>query len=515
MMTNRDTTALRAYHEQTKHSLASVTQSRHWLDWGTMPRPFKIYPDLDALPLPRDFETSPRPVLSALMEPAPVDEPGPTLDACALARLLFFSAGIVRTRTHPAGEIHFRAAACTGALYHIDVYVVCGPLAGIPAGVYHFGPHDFALRRLREGDHRAALVAASGGQDAVADAPATLVLASTFWRNSWKYRSRAYRHAFWDGGTLLANLLAVAAAVRMPARVVLGYADAEVDTLVAIDGRREASIALVPVGRGMPAPPTAPPVDAIAPATLPPSSEQIDYPAIEAAHEASTLSSPAEAAAWRTPRPPSGVTPPSPGPAVTMHPLATDAVREPIETVILRRGSARRFPREPIGADALATMLACASAPIPGDVDDGEPGLGELYVIVNAVDGVEPGAYAYDPVGHALVLLRAGDFRGSAGHLDLGQRLAADAAVNCYWLTDLDPVLERFGNRGYRAAQLQAAIAGGRTYLAAYAVGLAATGLTFFDDDVTAFFSPHAAGKSVMFLMAVGRATPRRIPRGT
>ena len=54
-------------------------------------------------------------------------------------------------------------------------------------------------------------------------------------------------------------------------------------------------------------------------------------------------------------------------------------------------------------------------------------------------------------------------------------------------------------------AQLEAAIAGGRTYLAAYALGLGATGLTFFDDDVTAFFSPHAAGKSVMFHMAVGR----------
>ena len=73
-----------------------------------------------------------------------------------------------------------------------------------------------------------------------------------------------------------------------------------------------------------------------------------------------------------------------------------------------------------------------------------------------------------------------------------------------YWLVDLDAVLARQGERGYRAAQLDAAIAGGRTYLAAYALGLGATGLTFFDDDVTAFFSPHAAGKSVMFLMAVG-----------
>ena len=31
----------------------------------------------------------------------------------------------------------------------------------------------------------------------------------------------------------------------------------------------------------------------------------------------------------------------------------------------------------------------------------------------------------------------------------------------------------------------------------------------FLDDDVTAFFSPHAAGKSVMFLMAVGARRSR------
>jgi hypothetical protein len=29
--------------------------------------------------------------------------------------------------------------------------------------------------------------------------------------------------------------------------------------------------------------------------------------------------------------------------------------------------------------------------------------------------------------------------------------------------------------------------------------------MTFYDDDVTEFFSPHAAGKSLMFLVALGK----------
>ncbi len=68
------------------------------------------------------------------------------------------------------------------------------------------------------------------------------------------------------------------------------------------------------------------------------------------------------------------------------------------------------------------------------------------------------------------------------------------------------------GNRGYRALQLEAGILGGKLYLAAYAQRLGATGLTFHDDDVTNFFSPHAKSKSAIFLVALGRSAQRQKP---
>jgi hypothetical protein len=189
-------------------------------------------------------------------------------------------------------------------------------------------------------------------------------------------------------------------------------------------------------------------------------------------------------------------------------------VAEPIESVILRRGSARRFAPDALPLSVLAGILRPATAGIPADCLTPAAPLADLYLLVHAVDGLEPGAYVLDRARGTLELLRAGVFRREAGHLGLGQALPAQAAVDVFWLTDLQPVLERFGNRGYRAAQLEAAIEGGKTYLAAYALGVGATGLTFFDDDVTAFFSPHAAGKSVMFLMAFGaRRAARRAER--
>src|SRR5207237_10021448 len=96
---------------------------------------------------------------------------------------------------------------------------------------------------------------------------------------------------------------------------------------------------------------------------------------------------------------------------------------------------------------------------------------------------------------------KQGNFRSEARYLGLQQDLPGDAAADVFFLADLNAILERFGNRGYRAVQLEAGILGGKTYLAAYAQRLGATGLTFFDDDVIEFFSPHATGKSAIFLV--------------
>jgi SagB-type dehydrogenase family enzyme len=173
---------------------------------------------------------------------------------------------------------------------------------------------------------------------------------------------------------------------------------------------------------------------------------------------------------------------------------------DPIERVILRRGSSRKFERKPITLEQLQTILSASTQGIPADF----PRLNDLYLIVNSVDGLDAGAYFYDPQTCKLDCLKRGNFRSEARYLGLMQDLPGDAAADVFLLADLHSILERFGNRGYRAVQLEAGILGGKMYLASYAQRLGATGLTFFDDDVTAFFSPHAKEKSAIFLIAIG-----------
>jgi SagB-type dehydrogenase family enzyme len=186
--------------------------------------------------------------------------------------------------------------------------------------------------------------------------------------------------------------------------------------------------------------------------------------------------------------------------------------RDTIEQVILRRGSTRKFSRAAISLAQLSTMLERATRGVPADfLEPAGTQLNEPYLIVHDVDGLAPGAYVFHRSRGLLECLKRGNFRAEAGYLGLEQELPADAAVDIFFLADLRAILQRFGNRGYRAVQLEAGVLGGKIYLAAYAQRLGATGLTFYDDDVIRFFSPHAEGKSAIFLMAVGKSATQKV----
>ena len=511
-MPNSDISAAWKYHDSTKHTFESVRASAHYLDRTNQPRSYKLYSDLDPIPLPEPQIGSDLPTLTAISSVYTQIDGDAISSLIDLTNILHYAAGITKTLPIMGGRMAFRAAACTGALYHIELYLVCGDLPGLEPGVYHFGVPDVALHRLRAGDYRGRLVDATGGYEKIGDAPAILIFTSTFWRNSWKYQSRAYRHSFWDSGTVLANLLALAASYNLPSEVLLGFVDEQVNQLIDVDGDREVSLGLVTLGQAKSMlPRETPPAPVLNLETVPLSHHEVDYPAIREMHASSSLASGEEVAAWRGSFP--TIPPPPPaGKLLSLIRLEPDDMpKDSIKKTIVRRGSTRRFERASIGFRDLSTILSAAANGIPSDFLE-SPGtaLNDMYVIVNAVDGLESGTYVYGREERALELLRSGDFRNEAGYLDLGQELAADAAVNIYLLADLEPILQKFGNRGYRVAQLDASITAGKIYLASYALKLGATGLTFFDDDVTSFFSPHAEGKSVMFLVALGISAKRR-----
>ena len=512
-MKNRDIHVAWKYHDGTKHSLWSIYNNPHFLDWANRPLPFKIYPKIEALRLPRDVPQTEVAALSAISEPLPSAAGDSVPDLQDLARILHFSAGITKQRVFQGGEIYFRAAACTGALYEIELYVVTGDLKDLDAGVYHFNPADVSLRLLRQGDFRGNLAQVTAMEPAVARAPATIVCTGIYWRNAWKYLARTYRHFGWDSGTLLANMLAVSAASGLPAELVLGFVDAEVNRLLDLDTQREVSLCLVPIGRTSEN--SLPPVrevQVLGLETIPISQGEVEYPTMLEMHAASSLESEEEVAQWHGKQPVLISSAPA-GEEVELQPLQEkEQPKDTIEQVILRRGSTRRFDKTAsITLAQLSTVLDCATRGLPADFPE-PPGaqLNDLYLIVHSVQGLKPGAYFFRREQKTMTLLKEGEFRAEAHHLGLDQELPSDACVDIFFLADLKRILEGCGNRGYRAVQLEAGAIGGKMYLAAYAQHLGATGLTFFDDDVINFFSPYAKDKSAIFLLAIGKPLKRK-----
>ena len=507
-MRNRETQATWKYHDGTKHSYWSIRTNPHFLDWENRPLPFKIYPTIESLPLPRDVPQTGVAALSAISHHVPTAASDSVPELENLARILYFSAGITKRRESQSGEIYFRAAACTGALYEIEVYVVTSDLKGLDAGVYHFNPADVSLQLLRTGDFRGNVVQAAAMEPTVVHAPAIIIGTGTYWRNAWKYQARTYRHFGWDGGTLLANMLAVAAASGLPAHIVLGFIDSEVNRLLNLDTRHEVSLFIAPIGfTSKSSLPPARQVPVLGLETIPLSQREVEYPAMLEMHDASSLQAEEEVARWRGRQ---EAFPPS-APAGGIIPIRRlpeeEQPKDTIEQVILRRGSSRTFDENAsITLAQLSTVLDFATRGLPADfLEPPVVQLNDLYLIVHSVEGMKPGAYFFRRDQQTLELLKEGQFRAEARHLGLEQNLPADACVDVFFLADLNRILARCGNRGYRAVQLEAGAIGGRMYLAAYAQRLGATGLTFFDDDVTSFFSPHAKEKSAIFLLAIGK----------
>jgi SagB-type dehydrogenase family enzyme len=517
------------------------------MDPANRPLPFKVYRDVPLLPFAESWDALAQPATEALVGQGGAADPGPPGqwpqggtppseqggaadpgppgqwpqggtppseqgDAARrqptradVERVCHFSNGVLRWRKAPwlpGGRMAFRAAPCTGALYHIELYLACADLEGLPAGLYHYCARDSGFRCLRRGDWRALLIEAAAGEKATAEAPAVLLVTSTFWRNAWKYGARAYRHTYWDGGVIVANALAVAHALELPAKVVMGFVDAAVNQLIDVDPDREAAIALVTLGEGASAPRApAGPHERIGLATDPLSAYEERFDVIPAAHAATSLTNDREVRAWRRAAQPAG-------PADYRLTSSRHRGGPSIEEAIIRRRSTRSFAAEPITRAQLLELLACAMAPIPSDAGIGP---GSVHIAASAVEGMDPGTYLVEESG--LTLIRTWperDIRAAVMRMSLDQQLAAEASVNVAFLADLDAVLDRLGDRGWRAVHMGAAIAAGRLEVAAQALGLGATGLTFFDDEVAELFGLGGARTGVCYLAAVGvPARPR------
>jgi SagB-type dehydrogenase family enzyme len=422
------------------------------------------------------------------------------LDFTKLSRILGCGASVVRTHRRTDGQPNYlRAYASAGACYPVESYVVTGELIGLNAGVYHLDPLRRSLALLCGGDLRGALVTASGDDDAVQYAQALLILTGIPLRSTWRYGARGFRHLFWDAGTLAATLMALATAERIPARIVMGFADPWVRGLVGLGSADEVPLCILTLGRTRSTTPSRAlprPLKAVHRPTIMSSTAAAE---VYRAHASMQLHDPDEVARWR-----------STGYQHSYRRDITDggnpAVHscppETIEAVVRRRSSIKQFcSATPASADVLAAVVEQADSQLPLDIDLPSGRWVEPYLVLNRVAGLEPGAYRWREGFH---LLETDDFSMMASYLCLGQAMGGAAAATAFLMADLAEVTALFGCRGYSVAQFAAGVSVGRAYLAASAHRWGTTALTFLDDAVETFFGSWAPPRACMLAIAIG-----------
>ncbi len=125
----------REYHEATKHSIESLRQTRHVLDWANIPDPFRHYEGVPVLDLPADPPSPEMPALDVLQGASGTTSVGD--GAAFLSQLLFYSAAISASKRVPSTGYKYalRVNPSSGNLHPTEFHFLTRGLKGWPAAL--------------------------------------------------------------------------------------------------------------------------------------------------------------------------------------------------------------------------------------------------------------------------------------------------------------------------------------------------------------------------------------------
>lgn len=492
-----DTADATAFARRLRSDPETMTPTGWVIDWDDAPFPYKLY-RAERTPLPGFF-------LSGWDESAAPSRAwlgGFLKRAYGLVRLRWNPAGVVRStpsQPRPIGsELRRslrRAVASGGGLYPVELYVYWRGSDDLAAGIYHYDVAHHALVLLRAGDFDGYVSRALGDRLALDSARMVLFVSVFFWKNLFKYADFCYRLSAQDAGVVIGQALTVAERCALPSSVCFQFLDDALDHLLGLDPARESVYAALAIGAdGQAARPRrmddrpdgrSSDLTATLPAIALPYRERSRTvkrsEAVEAMHRGSRLH---DLAALRAPSLPrlhlSGDVEAQ---RFALPDLPHDPIARFDDTLLARGSSGEQFVPGRLSLEQLGAILCHTTRPWHADVDAGQGRALRPIVggFLHAVEGLAPGAYAYDPEQHALHLVRPDDFRQLLQRGLLAQNMNLSLVPACmHLIAERDFAVEHLGVRGYRIQQMMAGVMIQRLQHAATMLGLGAHPLLGF-----------------------------------
>lgn len=473
----------KAYHERTKHHPDRYAASLGYMDWATQPDPFRRFEGAALIPLPMP-QRSDVLTYSELFN-APEARP---LNKETLSSLLRYSLGLAAIKCIGDDCWALRCNASSGNLHPTEGYVILPPITGITAKscIAHYAPKAHTLEIIHTFDF--------DGWTGLPPGSFFVAITSVVWREAWKYGERAFRYTQLDAGHALQSVHIAARLSGWHAEMVDGIS---FETLLKLTGTDQPERFLEHEEE----------IPDLLMALTPDMTKNAAQTAelmtqqLRGTFEGiANLLSPAH----------------HPWEAITLVERATGEALAPLprlhtdfkstsdasaEAIILSRRSARGMdPRRTTIShhDFMQMLRACAYAAIPfvpatsltifvHDVETLDPGL-YLYLLnpdyLQAFKSTMRPAYLFKEVSTGLFLLEKADFRMQAKHISCSQDIASDGAFSLGMLCEFTDQLERFGASRYKSLYWECGAIGQQLYLEATSLGLDATGIGCFLDDV-------------------------------
>ncbi len=487
---------------QDYHKLTSYDRFKlggHGLDWGTQPNVFKTYPGFKTISLPQVAKWPETP-LSTLIRERIRSDPEVEVNKEVLGRAIILTHSLTAKARYGGQAFYYRSVASAGALYPFELYVGTCNVPGLDDAIYHHSVSEHALTAIRSGDILPELEEAVQFDDA---SPPTAVffITSIFFRSSWKYRDRAYRYNLLDAGHLAESLALAVSAMGLPFEMNYDFNDQRINRLLVVNEDREVCLVVAKIwGKQPPRENGSKPLEQ-ARKSLPRASavsiRETDYPTINAAHMSSiNIRRPEEGAPHMLSN--LGLSIPPGQPVVEMESWPEKMT---YAQAVFKRRSSRNFAETSTPRDILWAFLEILCKGGLGSTYRGAVSVG---VLVQNVDGIDQGFHVLDTEKQSFSLVKGGPLMEAMSGVCLGQRWLRKCALHFVFLSNLAVLHERWGNRGYRYAMLDAGRLGHRIYMGATAMQLGCCGIgAFFDDEASKLLGLSEVSE-MLYLVAAG-----------
>jgi SagB-type dehydrogenase family enzyme len=174
------------------------------------------------------------------------------------------------------------------------------------------------------------------------------------------------------------------------------------------------------------------------------------------------------------------------------RPLEVDVEPVTVKEAVLARKSLRKYAETPLSIPELSYLLWCtqgvkkatAAATFRTVPSAGARHCFETYLLINRVDGLEPGLYRYLALEHRLLPVNMDPgIRETAAGACLGQGFVGECAVAFIWTAVTARMTWRYGARGYRYMFIDAGHVCQNLYMAAETVSCGVCAVGAYDDE--------------------------------